>query len=243
MLFFIMGLVISVVCAVHAYRTKQESFWMWIVLILPLAGSLAYVLAVVLPAWNEQRKSGGPKGPQNLAEQLSAARSAVERAPTVDNRLRLADALMASDQPREAAQIYQAELKGTFAEDPQILNRLAQAQTASGDSVAALATLEALKASGASLSRESELSRARALADTGQSEAAVDAYRALLPHYPGEDARGHFANLLLALGHSAEAQEVLQELVTRGTHAPVHLRARDQHIYDWAASKLGELQR
>ncbi len=242
MLFFIMGLAISVVCAVHVYRTKQEQFWMWIVLLLPLAGSLAYVLAVVLPAWNEARKAGGPKGPHNLAEQLAAARAAVERAPTVDNRLRLADALMASEQPREAATIYKGELKGAFAEDPQILNRLAQAQATSGDSAAALATLDALKATGASLSRDSELARARALADTGQSDAAVDAYRALLPHYPGEDARGHFANLLLGLGRTAEAREVLQELVTRGSHAPTHLRARDAHIYDWAQTKLGELR-
>jgi hypothetical protein len=242
MLFFIMGLAISVVCAVHAYRTKQESFWMWIVLILPLAGSVAYVLAVVLPAWNEQRRAAKP-GPQNLAEQLAIARSAAERAPTVENRLKLADMLMASEQPREAVVIYQAELKDNFAQDPQILNRLAQAQAASGDSAAALATLETLKADGANLSRESELARARALADTGKSDDAISAYRALLPHYPGEDARGHFASLLLSLGLKEEARTVLQELVTRGQHAPKHLQARDQQIYSWAATKLGELGR
>jgi hypothetical protein len=240
MLFFIMGLAISVVCAVHAYRTRQEQFWMWIVLLLPLAGSLAYMLAVVLPAWNEQRRNAKPAA-QTLTEQLAAARSAAVRAPTVDNRLKLADLLMASDLPREAATLYQAELKGNFAQDPQILNRLAQAQASSGDSAGALATLEMLKADGAKLSRESELARARALADTGQSDAAIAAYHALLPHYPGEDARGHFASLLLSLNRTTEARDVLQELVTRGQHAPKHLQARDQHIYAWAQSKLSEL--
>jgi hypothetical protein len=240
MLFFIMGLAISVVCAVHAYRTKQETFWMWVVLILPLAGSIAYVLAVVLPAWNEQRRMAAPP-PQNLTAQIAAARSLVERAPTVDNRLRLADLLLESDQPREAASLYEGELKGNFAHDPQILNRLAQAQTACGDSAAALETLETLKTSGATLSRVSELARARALADTGQQEEAIAAYRALLPHYPGEDARGHFASLLLSMNRHDDARTVLQELVTRGQHAPAHLQARDAHIYTWAKGKLTEL--
>jgi hypothetical protein len=240
MLFFLMGLAISVVCAVHAYRTKQETFWMWLVLMLPLAGSFAYVLAVVLPAWQEQRRTAKP-APQNLAGQITAARSAVERAPTVDNRLRLADLLLEADQPREAASLYEAELKGDFAEDPQILNRLAEAQVASGNSSAALGTFATLKTSGANLSRSSELSYARALADTGQSAEAVAAFRALLPHYPGEEARGHFASLLLTLGRHGEARDVLQELVTRGEHAPAHLQARDSHIYSWAKNKLGEL--
>jgi hypothetical protein len=240
MLFFLMGLAISVVCAVHAYRTKQESFWMWLVLMLPLAGSFAYVLAVVLPAWQDQRRTAKP-APQNLTGQIATARSALERAPTVDNRLRLADLLLEAHQPREAASLYEAELKGNFAEDPQILNRLAEAQVASGNSAAALETLDTLKACGATLSRESELSRARALADTGQHEDAIAAYRALLPHYPGEEARGHFAGLLLSLHRHGEARAVLQELVTRGQHAPAHLQARDSHIYNWAKSKLGEL--
>jgi hypothetical protein len=238
--FFGLGFIIGIVCAIHAYRTRQDQFWIWVVLILPVAGSIVYLIAVVLPAWNEQRRMAKPP-PQNLAAQIAAARSLVERAPTVDNRLRLADLLLEGDQPREAASLYEAELKGNFAHDPQILNRLAQAQTACGDSAAALATLDTLKASGATLSRVSELARARALADTGQQEEAIAAYRALLPHYPGEDARGHFASLLLSMNRHDDARTVLQELVTRGQHAPAHLQARDAHIYTWAKGKLGEL--
>jgi hypothetical protein len=239
MLFFILGLAVSVVCAVHAYRTQQDQFWMWIVLMLPMAGSLAYVFAVVLPAWHAQQRSTRAAEPDQY--DVAAARKALERAPSVAGRLKLADSLMANDQPREAAALYAGELSGAFADDPQILNKLAQAQMASGDNDDALATLETLKASGATISRESELARARALAAVGKHDDAITAFQTLLPHYPGEDARGHFANLLLSLGRADEARDVLKEIVKRGEHAPKHLQNRDTNIYKWAESRLAEL--
>ena len=241
MLFFIAGFVVAIVCAVHAYRTRQENFWIWIVLIAPWLGSAIYVIAVVLPAALAQHKAA--RHPATPASKLADAQLALDRAPSVENRLRYGEALLEAGQPGEAAQIFAAELKGEYAEDARILNRLAEAQSACGNHAAALEAYRKLRSSGARMGRETELAFARSLAASGDIDGSVAAFRALLPHYPGEAARGHFAHLLIAQGRMADARTVLEELVERARHAPAHQLERDGPIYEWARGQLAAVQK
>jgi hypothetical protein len=241
MIFFVAGFVVAIVCAVHAHRTRQDNFWIWIVLIAPWLGSAIYFFAVVLPAALAQRKSA--QNPVTPAQKLADARLLLDRAPSVENRLRYGEALLEAGQPGEAAQIFEAELSGEYADDARILNRLAEAQSACGNHAGALAAFERLRASGARLGRETELAYARSLAASGRIDDSVAAFRALLPHYPGEAARGHFAHLLIAQQRMPEARAVLEELVERARHAPAHQIERDGPIYEWARSELATVQK
>ena len=233
---FALGFAIAIVCAVHAYRTGQDRFWIFVLLIAPGVGSLLYVILVVFPQWQAQH--GSRTRTLSPKEMLAKAQRDVEHAPTVDNRLRLADVLLEQEQPRAAARIYEELLSGEFAQDPRILNGLAVSEANAGNFAASLAAYERMKASGTKLSRESELAHARALAADGQVDAAIAAFHALLPHYPGEAARGHFAKLLMDHGRWDEARAILAELNDRAKHAPPHAFAKDKAIYDWARAQL-----
>ena len=54
---FALGFAIAIVCAVHAYRTGQDRFWIFVLLIAPGVGSLLYVILVVFPQWQAQHGS------------------------------------------------------------------------------------------------------------------------------------------------------------------------------------------
>ena len=44
-------IVLQIVLAVHAVRTKRPFTWVFIILIFPLMGSIIYIIAELIPEW------------------------------------------------------------------------------------------------------------------------------------------------------------------------------------------------
>ena len=44
-------IVLQVVLAVHAVRTRRPFIWVFLILIFPLMGSLIYIIAELIPEW------------------------------------------------------------------------------------------------------------------------------------------------------------------------------------------------
>ena len=44
-------IVLQIVLAVHAVRTRRPFIWVFIILIFPLMGSLIYIVAELIPEW------------------------------------------------------------------------------------------------------------------------------------------------------------------------------------------------
>jgi hypothetical protein len=46
-------IVLQIVLAVHAVRSKRPLVWIFIILIFPLMGSLIYIIAELIPEWEK----------------------------------------------------------------------------------------------------------------------------------------------------------------------------------------------
>jgi hypothetical protein len=44
-------IILQIVLAVHAVRTKRPFTWVFIILIFPVMGSLIYIIAELIPEW------------------------------------------------------------------------------------------------------------------------------------------------------------------------------------------------
>lgn len=44
-------IVLQIVLAVHAVRTRRPFIWVFVILIFPLMGSLIYIIAELIPEW------------------------------------------------------------------------------------------------------------------------------------------------------------------------------------------------
>jgi hypothetical protein len=118
--------------AFHAYKTRQNMYWLFILFMFPLLGSIVYFLAIYLP---EIRDSRGVRAATRKlahivdpARELRLAEQAFALTPTVDNRLRLAKALLDADSPEAALEQFQQAANGPFSEDPELLFGMARAQ-------------------------------------------------------------------------------------------------------------------
>ena len=97
---------IAIFFAVHAVRSGRPMYWIMILIIAPFLGSLIYFFAEYLPEVRHSsvaRKSARVvKSIVDPNRELREARLAFERTPTVDNRSRLAEALLARGDNDEA---------------------------------------------------------------------------------------------------------------------------------------------
>lgn len=140
--------IVALFFAVHAVRTGQNMYWLLLLFIFPLFGSVVYFFAVYLPSLRQSR--GGRAATRAITQWVDPnravreARSDFDRAPTVQHRMRLGAALLEAGEAREALEHYQNAAQGPFANDPAVLMGLARAQFALGDCASADATLNSL---------------------------------------------------------------------------------------------------
>jgi hypothetical protein len=136
--------------ALHVIRSGQQLYWLVILFSFPMLGSVVYFLAVYLP---DSRLERGARRMVTAAakaidpeRELREARASFDEAPTAQNQMRLAGALLELGHAEEAAQNYEACLKGPFANDKNIRFLAARAFLESGRNEQALAYLQGIRA-------------------------------------------------------------------------------------------------
>ncbi len=138
-------LIIAVGLAVHAMKTGRSPWWLFILLLLPFIGSLAYVAIELVPAMF------GTRGARQVRSEIGTMldpdkewRERVAQAELVDSvdaKRARAEECENRGQWQEAIRLYKAAATGIFADDPAVLLGLARAELGSGDAPAARRSL------------------------------------------------------------------------------------------------------
>ena len=101
LLFALAPLLIGVLLCVHAVRSGQQLYWVFIILFVPVLGALVYVVAILIPdlAGGTRAKRMGMAARDALdpMREYRQAKTAIDDSPTVHNRMRLA---VRSQRPR-----------------------------------------------------------------------------------------------------------------------------------------------
>lgn len=240
-------LAIQIALIVHVIRTNQPKFWIFVILLAPLIGSLVYGGLVLLPAWRDSWQ--GRRLQRKVVETLAPARQreALGRelavADTVENRLRYAEeALRLKDYAAARAQ-FEAAASGLYAGDPRALLGLARAAFGMGDANGCKAALDRLISANPDFrDPQAQLLYAMALEARGKLNQALGEYEALGNHFPGEEARVRHARLLVKMGRSAAAREILQQIADRAAASPAWYRDQEREWLREAAAQLKSLQ-
>jgi hypothetical protein len=242
---FLYGLliVLQIACVVHMVRSGRPYWWAWIVIFVPGIGVAAYLITQVLPdLQNDPRARRAARG---LAKRLDPEkdlrrlRIELERADTVQNRLRLGAEFLELGAADEAETIFRETLRGMHATDPDILLALAKAQSAQGKAGETIATLDALKSANPGYrSPDGHLLYARSLEGLYRDSEALAEYDVLEDSFPGEEARVRKAELLRRLGRDAEARVVLEKVIERVRIAPDFYRKAQREWVDRAKQML-----
>src|SRR6185295_15707548 len=122
-------LAIAAFFGVHAIRSGQPMYWLFILFAFPLLGSIVYFFALYLPGMRNTR--GGAKAARAVNalldpnRELREASTEFDRTPTAYNRSRLAAALLAKGEVEPAIDHFRQAASGPYANDPSFLQGLA----------------------------------------------------------------------------------------------------------------------
>ncbi len=244
MLFLILSLLVQAALIVHVIRSGRNSLWIWAIALLPAAGSIAYVVVELIPGLlgsrTARRASARLDRLMDPDRELRLASAAVEISGNVEARRRLASELYQRGDFQRAQQVYREGLTGIFEHDPTLLVGLARAEFAGGAFAAARLTLERLRQHNPEFnSADAALMYAQTLAALGDKVAALREYAALVPGFPGAEAKLRYALLLRELGRAEDARTVLQELLASAQLAPAHYRKAQAEWLERARRELG----
>jgi hypothetical protein len=208
---------LAIFCAVHVVRTRQNLYWLLILFGFPLLGSLVYFFAVYFPNSRLQRQALKTVAAAARAidpqREVREPRLLFDETPTAQNQMRLASALLEVGQAQEAAQCYEACLKGPFSGDPEIRFGAARAQLACERPADALRLLEPLQREHPAFRPEPvALLLARALAGSGRQAEARATYEAAIARFGTWEAKAEYAIWAYAGGDLVTAERLRVEL-------------------------------
>jgi len=228
---------------VHVIRTGRNTLWIFAIGLLPGIGSLAYVIAEILPELfggrTARRARSGMQRMIDPNRDLRRAATEVEISGNVDARRRLGEELSERAQFDEAIKVYGGGLRGVFEFDPTLLLGMAEAQFGKQDFAAARATLESLAQHNPDFkSADAQLLYARTLEAEDALDEAERQYALIAPGFPGAEARLRYGLLLKRRGKLQEAQRILKDLLDGAKLGPAHYRKAQAEWLDRARREL-----
>ncbi len=231
----ILTLGLDVICAMHVMKTGRPYQWMFLIFMVPVAGALAYATVEMLPDLRHSRTaSKAIKGIGTVIDPNRDLREAfrdLDRLETVESKLNLAKECLSREHFEEARQLLESCLTGVHADDPAMMQYLAQARFGLTDYGGTCEVLDRLRAAHPDLrSPECHLLYARSIEAEGNADQALIEYQALVDYYSGEEARCRYALLLQKLGQVDEARAQFSE-VKRAVERASKVYSRAQR--DW----------
>ncbi|MCK1394818.1 tetratricopeptide repeat protein [Bradyrhizobium sp. 1] len=222
-------LLLDITLIYHASRTGRLQPWAFIILMVPLIGALAYIAVELVPEWFSS--PGARQARQRVANRLDPEKRYRELCDrlagtdTIANRAALAEECAKVGRHGEAEQHYGHILSLPMGQDPAYALGKAQAEFSAKRPADALATLDDLQKQWPDFdSGDAHLLYARALAEVGRLDEALEEFHAVAGYFPGAEARVRYGMLLQMVGRTAEARLVFNELLIQMRRAPKYLR-------------------
>jgi len=229
-------IIIAVCFAVHAVRTGRQLFWLFILFSFPMLGSVVYFLVEYLPS---SRLKSGFKGAVSIASkalnpdaELRAAQKAVDLTPTVQNRMRLAKALMAKGDSAKAVEQLDQCLTGQFANDPDIGFIAATAKFQNKQPADAIHLLNKIRQRNPEFRQEQvSVLLAQALVAAGDHEKAKQEFIHAVSTYGSVEARAEYAIWAASTGDTETALKLREDLEHSWKHWNTYARSQHRELF------------
>ncbi len=225
----VLSVLVQIGLIIHVIRTGRAMYWVFIILMAPGIGSLAYAIIELLPelSGNHRARNAlrGVKKTLDPGGDLRRREKEHRLSGSVDATRRLAGELMESGRHAEAISHYENALTGLYEHDPDLLLGLATAQFANNQFDEARQSLDRLiEKNPVYRSPDGHLLYARSVEACGDIDKAREEYAAVAAYYAGAEARARYGQFLESQGDNEAALDEYEEIIIAADLAPRHYR-------------------
>ncbi|NRB39798.1 MAG: tetratricopeptide repeat protein [Pseudomonadales bacterium] len=243
--FFILSILLQVALVIHILKTGRSTTWIWIVVMLPLAGAIAYLILEVFPdASNSKTGRQASKTVTSVVKPNKAINAAAQQfsvSDTVENSMKLAHECLNKSMYDDAKTLFNKCLTGPHADDPALLFGLAQACFGLGEFEQVKTTLDNLKELNPDYKNaDAHLLYARTLESLNQVSAALHEYEVLHSYFSGPEASFYYGKFLKAQNQHQQADAIFKQVLATANQSGKHYKSLHKDIIKMAKSEVSD---
>ena len=209
-------------CIYHAIKNSREYYWYFLILFLPVIGSIIYLITQVFNKRDLDVVQNEIVSVINPTKKVNDLRKQVEFADTFQNRVLLGDALYEIKDYNSGICEYEIALNDNYESDTGVVKKLLEGyyQTNQFDKVIFCA--EKIDQKSDFKGSRSQFLYGLALKEEGRSNEAEENLRSIDQRYSNYEERYILAQFLISRGKNIDAKEILSEIMLESQHMSKH---------------------
>ncbi|MET0394962.1 MAG: PLDc N-terminal domain-containing protein [Chitinophagaceae bacterium] len=216
--YFYFIVVLQIFCIIHCIRRGKPFFWIFVILFLPVVGSLIYLFTEVFSNRDIQQVQSGVGTVLNPTGRIKKLENNLRFSDTFNNRIALADACLGAGQTQRAIDLYESSLTGNFSENEYVLMQLVIAYSSQRRYEELIRVARKVHRLPQFLRSHAHVLYAMALEQTGQSQLAEAEFNMMKGRFANFEARYQYGCFLARAGRTGEAKQLLAEMTGEFTH-------------------------
>lgn len=216
--FYYITLGLQAICAIHCIRRGNQNKWIWIIVFLPLIGSIAYIFTEMFSRNDVQNVQSGIGSVLFPSARIKKLENNLRFTDTFNNRVLLADAYLEEGMTDKAIALYEESFKGNFTGNEHLIKQLIIAYSKNGRYGEVVPLAEKIYHTPQFARSKVHILYALALENTANTEKAEKEFQAMKGKFSNYEARYHYGLFLIRLGRKEEAQILYKQLLEEVQH-------------------------
>ncbi len=205
-------------CIYHLYRNKNEFYWYFLIIFIPILGSLIYIILKVYNRRDADKIQQELTTIINPTKRISDLAKKLEFSDTFQNKVNLADAYFDMGGYKNAINHYEDAIRTSFQNDQHVIKRLIEAYSQLENYENVINYAQRIHTKFDFKTSRSQFLYAVALEKTSRLEEATQQFRQIdIPNSNYEE-RLIYAKFLLNNKKNEEGRELLTELQEESRH-------------------------
>lgn len=229
---------IQVFCGIHCLKRGKQG-WLWIIIFLPMVGSLIYFFMEILPSSRISAPRVDVAAIVNPGGKIKKLEENLRFTDTFNNRVLLADAYMESGQTEKAVELYESSRTGAFSENEHVLAQLIIAYYKLQRYADAINIAGKLYRQPQFIRSQAHLFYALSLENAGQPDKAEAEFKAMQGRYSYYEQRYQYGMFLRRAGRNEDAEKVFMTMLEEEAHLSAMER---KSARTWCAKARAELK-
>jgi hypothetical protein len=205
-------------CIYHVYKNKNEYYWFFIIIFLPVLGSLIYLIVKVYNRRDADKIQEGLATIINPTKRITDLERTLEFSETFQNKVNLADAYLEIGNYKNAVVYYEAAINDGFQNDLHVIKQLIKTYSSVEDYEKVVIYAEKIKNKFEFRASHSQLLYGLALEKLNRIAEAEEQLRQIDIPNANYTERLVYARFLLRYNKKEDAKELLQEIQTESEY-------------------------
>lgn len=216
--FYYLILVLQGLCVLHTMRKGNQNKWIWIIVCLPMVGSLIYIFTEIINKRDVSSMQSGIINVINPGGRLKTLEKNFNFSDTLTNRIALADSYLERNQNEKAIALYEPVLDGLYHDNEHVIKHLAEAYYNVGRIEDVIRIIPKATRSLTFSSSRANLIYAFALEKTGQNNLAEKEYKGMNHRFSNYEARYYYIRYLINASRLDDAKSLVQTILNEDSH-------------------------